>query len=273
MNDKPSAAPVASSGGHFGVTYGPYDDAGVPKDQGQIDADVAKLKSYSVIRLYDANDRTPMVIAAAKANGLKVFAGVDNNLLSSGRLSDGIDFIAQGGKASGWDVIHAVGIGNEWVFSGKSASEIMGYVASAKSSLASQGYKGPVVAPDTTAAYTSNPILCGGDFASINAHAFFQGGGCPADQAAKSVKAQYDGIVKVCGGKEVYISETGWPNASGAGSPSVGSPETQKKVINDLKSLFPDGNLMFISAFDEPWKLKYSPDPSGIEAHWGMLNA
>lgn len=214
-----------------------------------------------------------MVIKAAKANGLKVFAGVNNDALSSGKLSDALNFIIDGGKASGFDTIYAVGIGNEWVFGGRSSSELMGYVASAKSTLSGAGYNGPVVAPDTTAAYTAHPELCNGDFASINAHAFFEDGGCPVERAAKSVKSQYDSIVGVCGGKKVYISETGWPNASGPGSPSVGSPEAQKKVINDIKGLFPDGNVCFISAFDEPWKLKYAPDPKGIEAHWGMLGA
>ena len=272
-----SAAPAApstpSSGGLFGVTYGPYDDAGVPKSQDQINADVAKLTGYGVVRVYDANDRTAMVIKAAKANGLKVFAGVNNDALASGKLSDALNFIIEGAKASGFDSLYAVGIGNEWVFGGKSASELMGYVKSAKETLAAAGYTGPVVAPDTTAAYTANPELCDGDFASINAHAFFEGGGCPVERAAKSIKSQYDSVVSTCHGKDVYISETGWPSASGPGSPSIGSPENQKKAVDDIKALFPQGNVCFISAYDEPWKLKYSPDPMGIEAHWGMLGA
>lgn len=261
----PSAGSSGSSGAK-GVTYSPYSDNGGCKSSSQISSEIAELSGFNIIRLYGVDCNQVEAVLAAKSKSQKVFAGI----YDVSNIESGIESLASAVKSSGsWDDIYTVSIGNELVNGGQAtASQIAQYVATGRSALKAAGYSGPVVSVDTFIAIINNPELCEhSDYIAANAHAFFDGN-VDAEGAGEWVLQQIQRVSSACNGKNVMITETGWPSQGETNSKAVPSKSNQKAAVASIKSSCGNDVLLF-TAFNDPWK---APGAFNAEQYWGILS-
>ncbi|TKA66707.1 hypothetical protein B0A49_05906 [Cryomyces minteri] len=266
-----SAAPAASSStssssGH-GISYSPYNADGTCKDQATVSSDFAKINGYSMVRIYGTDcNQVSTVLTAAKAKGMKIFAGIFNIAQVSAEVQTLIS------AASGsWDVFDTISIGNEAVNAGTaSVSAVVSAIGTARTLLGAAGYKGHIVTVDTFVALINHPELCkASDYAAANAHAFFDGN-VEAAGAGAFVLSQAQRVSAACGGMNTVITETGWPSQGGSNNKAVPSVANQQAAIASLKSTF-SSNIILFTAFNDLWK-KDNAGTFGCEKYWGMIN-
>ena len=91
------------------------------------------------------------------------------------------------------------------------------------------------------------------------------------NSANKFVEDKYQQLVIAAAGKEVIISETGWPssgNANGAAEPTLANAVL---YFSNFATWSRNNNVsvFYFEAFDEPWK---SSQEGSQGAHWGLFN-
>ena len=194
---------------------------------------------------------------------MKVFLGIINISNVSGDLANMISQVS-----GDWTDVDTVAIGNECVNQGlASASDVVAALGTARGILTGAGYSGSVVTVDTFNAMISNPELCqNSDYCAANCHAFFDPN-TSADGAGDFVYTQAQNVGAAAGGKNVVITESGWPNAGQCNGAACPSPENQQTALSSLKSKF-TANIFLFTAFDDCWK---QPGQYSVEQHWGML--
>ncbi|KAI9670082.1 MAG: hypothetical protein M1829_004809 [Trizodia sp. TS-e1964] len=266
-----AAAPsvVAASGN--GIAYTPRNDDNSCKSQDTVNADFAKLASagYAIVRLYGYDcDQITKCLAAGKSKGIKLVIGT----LHVNQLDTELTPLIAAAK-NDWASISMVYIGNEVVNSGAaSPAQVVAAVSSARGSLSAAGYTGSVVAVDTWVAVRDNPTLCtAGDALAMNMHPFFDGNVLPAN-CGSFMTTQIANVAKVCTGKTIIITETGWPHQGGNNGVSYPSRENQQTCIASIKSAFasnPSG-VYFFTQYDEPYKSD-NAYTHGAEKFWGIM--
>lgn len=274
-----SSAPVASSsassatnGNGYGFTYNPYSSDGGCKDASAVLQDLkAAASGYSVIRTYGTDCNTvENVLAACKELGLLLFAGVfDINSLTS-ELNQIVS------AANGvWSNFYGVSIGNELVNSGTAdVGAVTAAISSARATLRSAGFQGPVGTVDTLVATRSNPDLCNeSDVCWMNSHPFFDGNTLP-EAAGTFLTTQIQTVKAVLSNasQKIVITETGWPSKGESNNKAVPSSENQKAAINAIKSAFesdPSGVILF-NVYNQLWKTS-SASQYNAEQWWGFL--
>ncbi|KAI8376252.1 glycoside hydrolase superfamily [Radiomyces spectabilis] len=104
------------------------------------------------------------------------------------------------------------------------------------------------------------------DFLMMNAFPYWEG--VTVDQGATKLIEHYDSLVSEAQGKQVRISETGWPTSGPNFGESVPSPQNQATYLRDVLEKVRARNIdmIWFAAIDEPYK-------GGIESAWGILDA
>ncbi len=262
-----SAPPYGGAGAGvsgYAISYAPYESNGDCKTADQINSDFGDFSGYSMVRIYGTDcGQVPGVLKAAASKEMKVFAGVYDISSVESETQTLID-----AARSNWDIIDTISIGNEVVKNGGSASDVVSAVKTARSMLQAAGYTGKVVTVDTFTAIIDNPELCEvSDFAAANCHAFFNAD-ITADGAGKYVASQAQLVKGACGGKDVMITESGWPSAGDPNGCAVPSPANQKAAIDSLRSAF-SSNIVLFSAFNDAWKDNFDGS-FNTEQFWGI---
>lgn len=268
----PASSGVVSPGGSVGsagakgVTYSPYKVGGC-KSASEVASDLAQLTGFDIIRIYGVDCNQVDNVLKAKQPNQKVFAGI----FDVSQISQGIASIAASIKNTGssWNDIHTISVGNELVNNGQATpAQIVAYVAQAKAALSGTGYTGPVVSVDTFIAVINNPALCdASDYIAINAHAFFDGHIAAAD-AGPWVLQQIQRVATTCPGKQVFVTETGWPSQGDSNGVAVPSKPNQEAAIASIKSTCGNDATLF-TAFNDYWKVD---GPFNAEKYWGIFN-
>lgn len=211
-------------------------------------------------------DQAETVTNAARENDMMVFAGlydIDDIETDLQKIIDAAD--------GDWSTFHTISIGNELVNRGsKTPAEVVGTVNSARGILRQAGYEGPVVTVDTFNQMIAHPELCDeSDYCAANCHAFFDSNQTP-ENAGPYVLEQARHVSEATkNGKQVIITETGWPSAGEANGDAVPSRQNQMIAFKSLRRSFPDGGIVFFSAFDDKWK-QDNAWTFGTEKHWGL---
>lgn len=257
---------VAASG--KGITYSPYSASGGCKSASEIASEISQLSDYDIIRIYGVDCDQASAVLSAKADNQKIFAGI----YDMSAIEDGVATLAEAVEANGgWDIIHTVSVGNELVNSGSATvSQVAGYVKTARAALESAGYTGPVVTTDTFIAVINNPELCDvGDYAAVNAHAFFDGY-VTAEQAGDWVLLQIQRVWSACGGeKSVFVTETGWPSKGETNGVAVPSKANQKAAVESISNTVGNSAILF-NAFNDLWK---DDGAYSAEKYWGIYSS
>lgn len=254
----------------YGISYAPYNADGTCKTQAQVNSDFEQISDFSIVRSYGVDcNQVSTILSAAKAKNMKVLLGVFNIQPASQLAADISTLVsAVGGD---WSSVHSVSIGNEDVNQGKAQpADVVAATNSGRSQLRAAGFSGPVVHVDTFNQIIAHPEMCeASDYAAANCHAFFDPN-TSADNAGAFVAKQAAAIKSACGGKEVYITESGWPHGGDANGLAVPSPQNQQTALAGLKSSF-KSNLFLFSAFDDLWK-QNNAGTYGAEQYWGFLS-
>ena len=251
--------------GIHGIAYSPYLDDQVPGDpisELQIKQRLKIIEPYTHwIRTFSCVDGNEKIPPIAKAHHLKTMVGVclsedrDRNEIE---LKNGID-IARNGYA---DIL---AVGNEVLLRGElTVQELIGYIARAR-----QAVPGLDVSyVDAYFQFEDHPALAEAcDLLLVNCYPFWEE--CPSDYALLYMKDMYQRAVKAAAGKEVIISETGWPSAGiacGAAMPSI--ENAMQYFINTYTWAQQEGiKVFYFSSFDEAWK---TGDEGDVGAYWGL---
>ncbi|GMM36513.1 hypothetical protein DASC09_038380 [Saccharomycopsis crataegensis] len=250
-----SSDSTSSFGSNSAVAFSQYKDSGGCKSKSELEASIRAMSSYSVIRLYDTDCDIVSIAMATKASNQKILVGI----FYPDKWSDGVNTIKSAVSARGtWGDIFAITVGNEDVNDGTyTASQMAGYVSSVKSAISN---KVPVAAVDVYSTIWNNKDLCNGDFVAANAHPYFDDSTSAGD-CGTWLQTQITKLKSVCPGKNILITETGWPTAGDSGRASSSS---QSSCLNSIKSSSIKDQVTLFSMWNEKWK------SSGVEPYWGM---
>ena len=259
----------APGGGAIGINYSPYHGDHSCKDTNQVKSDFDGFGGYGVVRSYGTDcNQVPNMMNAAKSKNMKIMLGVfdiDNAAAEAGALVNGVK--AAGGD---WNMVHSVSVGNEHVNSGKATSaQVVAALQTVKGTLKGAGYNGQVAIVDTFSATIQHPELCqASDYAAVNAHAFFNDQ-TSADEAGKWLQGTVQDVKAKCSGKDVIVTESGWPSQGSSNGAAVPNKQNQQTAISSLTKAFSDGGLFLLSAYNDHWKEDFAGS-FGCEKFWGI---
>ena len=126
----------------------------------------------------------------------------------------------------------------------------------------------PVTYVDAYYQFIERPQLIDAcDVILVNCYPFWEG--CSIEQSATYLKQMYAVTQKAANGKQVIISETGWP------SQGESTKDAQPSEINAMKYFINITNwaqqnevpIFYFSSFDESWKVHHEGD---VGARWGL---
>jgi exo-beta-1,3-glucanase (GH17 family) len=107
------------------------------------------------------------------------------------------------------------------------------------------------------------------DIIMANFHPYWEG--VNVNDAIPWLETRYKRLKDLAKGKEVIISETGWPSAGESVGAAVASPENSVLFFNNFLDWAHTWGItyFYFEAYDAPWKASYE----GVRgAHWGLWN-
>ncbi|KAG6897130.1 hypothetical protein C0992_003910 [Termitomyces sp. T32_za158] len=144
-----------------------------------------------------------------------------------------------------------------------------------KALLVSMGVFTPVATAHSWVQYSLNPILCGGDFVAANAHAFYDGH-VAAQNAGNFVEQVVIPALRLaCPGKNITITESGWPSRGPADGSGSASPSAEKTALINLNCAAKNDPHVSVYAFeydDQLWKNKENERSFGIFGKFSLGN-
>lgn len=274
VSSPPATSPPKLGGGNqWAMTYTPYGNGGVCKSVEEVDSDIAKIKAggFKTVRVYSTDCNTlPNVGAACRKHGVKmiigVFVGQPGCTNGSPQIAEQISAIKSWAQ---WDLVEMCVVGNEALFNGHcTPGQLKDLIGEVRGVLRSGGCNAPVTTTDTVGGWegqgvaeTICPVV---DFVSANIHAYFNGAVQPKD-AGKFVSSQLQQVSNLCGGKEGYIMETGWPTNGKCIGTSCPGEQQQADAIKSIQQEC-GGKSVFFSWTNDDWK---APGDCGCENFFG----
>lgn len=251
-----------------GLCFGAYTEGQHVGDfvsREQIDRRMDILKAYTKwVRSFSCSDGHEYIPVAAKERGLNVMAGAwIGNDKERNKLE--IDTLAKLANAGQVDI--AV-VGNEALMRGDiSVDELVSYIEKLKE-LAPNTKVGYV---DAYYIYHEHSVLvdvC--DVILINCYPFWEGS--PLEMSAAYVKAMYNSVNSISQGKEVIISETGWPSDGESQGQAIASELNAALYFAAIQNWTKSNNIaaFYFSSFDESWKVQYE---GNVGDKWGIWDS
>lgn len=126
----------------------------------------------------------------------------------------------------------------------------------------------PIAYADIYSIFWDRPNLVAAiDIVFANFYPYWEG--TAANRGIASLNANYDYTVQIASGKQVIVSETGWPSCGDQIGAAVPSPESAAYYFKNAVSWATAKNatMFYFEAFDELWKTQHE-GPQG--ACWGI---
>jgi GPH family glycoside/pentoside/hexuronide:cation symporter len=256
---------AALHAGVHGLCFSPYLEGqgpGSTVSEAQIRARLGIIRPYTRwVRSFsctDGHEQTPRI---AHELGLKTLVGawLGQDRAINEREIAGAIAIATAGHAD------MLAVGNEVMLrEDMSEDELLGYINRVKQAVPGV----PVGYVDAYFLFEKHPrITAACDVVLTNCYPFWEG--CPREDAIAYMQGMYRRTVAVAGGKQVIISETGWPHTGTAFHGAVPSVEgAMRYFIDTCRWARQDGvEVFYFSAFDEAWKVGAEGD---VGAYWGL---
>lgn len=256
------------------IVYSPYADDRSCKSSDEINSDLQLIynKGIKQIRSY-GTDCGSLSTVLSKCNqlGIKVNQGVWVSQDGVDSADDQIDQVIEYGQQNGWDIFNLFTFGNEAINSKYvDVDSLMTKLDSVRTKMRNAGYNGPVTTAEPPATYINYPQLCTDtsmDIVAINPHSYFNEGISP-DKAGDYVTTQQSQVAKLCKGKLVWITETGYPSQGATLGLNVPSPKNQEIAIKSILDST-GGDVTILTTYNDFWK---DPGPYGIEQYFGTIN-
>ena len=130
----------------------------------------------------------------------------------------------------------------------------------------------PVGTSDSPEAFLNNPELVENcDVILVTIYPFFSN--VKAEDAAQNLMDTYDQVYEVAAGRQVIISESGWPTDGSPEGTAVPGEENAAMLFEETYawSRESDVEVVFFSEIDEAWKMEGSKGDVG--GHWGHFTS
>ena len=253
------------SDGIYGLCFSPYLDGqsiGDVLSKKQIDKRMEIIAPHTKwIRSFSCTDGNEFIPIAAHEKGLKTIVGawIDSDKAKNEREINNLIKLGKQG------LVDVAVVGNEVLLRNElTEQELLAYIKRVKNALPniSVGYV------DAYFQFIERPNLVKAcDVILANCYPFWEG--YHVDQAAMSLKQMYAVTKKIANGKDVIITETGWPNKGENNSNAYPSQENAMKYfINTTNWAKQEGiQLFYFSSFDESWKVHHEGD---VGQRWGI---
>ncbi len=257
-------AEILANGVH-GFCFSLYEDGQKPGDiisEAQVRRRMEKLKPHTKwVRSFSCTEGNEFIPRVAKEFGIKTLVGawLGNDDEINQREISGLIQLAKDG------FVDIAAVGNEVMYrKDLTEEELLGFIKKVKAEIPNI----PVGYVDAYYEFSHRPAiteLC--DVILCNCYPFWEG--CPFENSLDYMKQMYYQAKAAGNGKEVIITETGWPsmgeNLKGA-FPSEKSARdyfinTQLWSVNDNIPVF------YFSSFDESWKVGAE---GTVGAYWGI---
>ena len=163
-------------------------------------------------------------------------------------------------------------VGSEVLLRGDlSESVLLGYINQVKDSLQSAGIDIPVTYADVHGVLLDHPnVVSTIDIVFVNYYPYWEGRS--VELAVAYIHRWHQQMISAAGGKEVIVSETGWPSCGDQIGEAVPSTENAAFFFLNFISWARANNVKYIyfEAYDEGWKADYE-GPQG--ACWGIWDS
>ena len=238
---------------------------GIYPTKEQISEDLALLagKAHS-IRTYTSLEGMEVVpeFAAKYSENLAMGAWIDNDLEKNRREIDSLVLLSnQYPKA-----IVRVIVGNETLLrQNVEVEQLIEYIREVKK----RTWK-PVSTAENWDIWKMHPELVN-EVDYIAVHILPYWGGIALEEAVDFVFERYHELQQLYPGKQIVITEVGWPSDGQPYGKATASLANQAKFLREFLNRATEENLVYyvVEAFDQPWKIDIE---GSAGAYWGLFN-
>lgn len=251
--------------GIHGMCFSPYvegQNIGDILTEEQISNRIEIIKPYTKwVRSFsctDGNEHTPKI---AKKHGLKTIVGawIGTDRVKNQKEIDSLIKLAKQGYVDIAVVGNEVLLRNDLIQDG-----VLSYLNEVKAAIPDT----PVTYADAYYKFIESPELIeASDIILINCYPFWEG--TDINLAASYLRCMYSLIKSKANGKDVIISETGWPDdGQKIGDAQPSNLNAMKYFINTNKwAKEQNVPLVYFTSFDESWKVHHEGD---VGESWGI---
>jgi glycoside/pentoside/hexuronide:cation symporter, GPH family len=216
------------------------------------------------IRVFSTTNGYELIPAIAKKMGFKVLMGawIDKNKeQNESEIQSLIKLVKEGS-------VDMAAVGNEVLFRGdQDKNTLINYINEVKRNTSGV----PVCCVDIYSEFINHPeLINASDKILINCYPFWEG--AAIEHAGVYLQEMYNKVKAVANGKEVIITETGWPSAGQVVGEAVPSKENLMLYFMEAQLWAAQASvkLFYFSSFDEAWKI-HSEGWAGTS--WGLWDA
>ena len=266
------AAPATASAYQaFGLNFSPYVDGQDPSrhspiSETQLRERMQLIRPYTNwVRSFGCGDGLEKTGAVAHELGLHAALGawIGRNTEENDRQIECL--IA---RVNAGDADLAI-VGSETLLRGDtSPSTLIAYIDRVRAATSSSGV--PVATADVYSHLLANPsVMNDSDIVMANVYPYWEGVALP--HAVAMVHARYRQLQAAAPGKEIRVSETGWPSCGETRGEAVPSPQNAADYFLNVMSWAQalSVNVYYFEAHDESWKAAQE-GPQG--ACWGITD-
>lgn len=251
--------------GLHGISFSPYIEGQEPGNfipEEQIRQRLKIIRPYTNwIRSFSCTDGHEAIPRIAHEAGLKTLVGAWLGK-DKAKNKQEIENLIKIGKAGDADIL---AVGNEVMYrKDLSEDELLGYMHDVKAALPDI----PMGYVDAYYEFAKRPRITEAcDVILANCYPFWEG--CNIDYSLLYIKDMYYRAVIAGNGKNVIITETGWPDKGTSFGASEPSCENAIKYFINCNKWAAEENieLFYFSSFDETWKIESEGD---VGAYWGI---
>ncbi len=251
--------------GVHGFCFSLYEDGQKPGDpitEEQVRRRMNILKPHTKwIRSFSCTDGNELIPVIAREFGIKTLVGawLGTDPEVNEREVNGLISLAKQG------LVDIAAVGNEVMYRHDlSEEELLNFIRRVKSEIPGI----PVGYVDAYYEFTERPKITEAcDIILCNCYPFWEG--CPFENSLDYMRSMYEQARTAANGKEVLITETGWPsrgeNLRGA---VPGEKNARDYFVNtQLWSANDNIPVFYFSSFDESWKVSAE---GTVGAYWGI---
>lgn len=251
--------------GMHGICFSMYEDGQEPGDVitiEQVERRVKILKPYAKwIRSFSCVEGNEHVPRIAHKHGIKTLVGawLSDNKEDNEKEIEGLITLAKEG------CVDIAAVGNEVLYRNDlSLDELLGYIRRVKEALpdVKVGYV------DAYYEFSRHPELVAlSDVILSNCYPYWEG--CDINGSLAHMQAMFGQATHAAQGKQVIITETGWPSEGGGLRGALASNENAMKYFINTQEWSKAKNIdiFYFSSFDESWKVG---DEGDVGAYWGL---
>ena len=253
--------------GFHGMCFSPYlegQNIGDILSEEQIKRRIEIISPHTQwVRSFSCTDGNELIPKIAREKGLKTMVGAwlgTDKVKNEAEIAQLIHLAKEG-------LVDIAVVGNEVLLRNElTEEEVLDYLKRVKHSLPNV----PVSYVDTYFQLSQrSEILANCDLILANCYPFWEG--CNIDQAPTYLQKMYETVKNSANGKEVIITETGWPDSGENLGAAMPSPENTMKYLIASNEWAKQENIALFnfSSFDEPWKVHHEGE---VGQSWGIWN-